>query len=221
MAGVWWEKLIYFTNFFNSECSESGMTRNRKMTKHHPYIVILAAEEAFAGETSNQWYKARFMFNPLSAIWRIYPSSKRSSQWPYDGYIRHGWMTSCGRGRDSATSECFGQGSQETIFVRSSKISLFLPELCSFRRVFCFPRFCKIWRQTFKLWSFWFLRCLGAFFENSALSPGIFLRTLNITTRFFLKISFIFFQSRAGVTCLTAVVISRLSKALSWWYVEN
>ena len=37
-------------NFFNSECSESGMTRNRKMVKTSPYIVILAAEEAFAGE---------------------------------------------------------------------------------------------------------------------------------------------------------------------------
>ena len=44
-----------------------------------------------------------------------------------------------GRGRDSATPECFGRGSQGTIFVRSSKLSLFFPELCSFRRVFLFP----------------------------------------------------------------------------------
>ena len=83
-------------------------------------------------------------------------------------------MTSCGRGRDSATRECFGRGSQGTIFVRSSKLSLFFPELCPFRRVFCFPRFWKIWRQTFKLWGFWFRRCLGGLFENSAPSPGIF-----------------------------------------------
>ena len=83
-------------------------------------------------------------------------------------------MTSCGRGMDSATPECFGRGSQGTIFVRSSKISLFLPELCSFRRVFLFPRFCKIWRQTFELWSFWFRRCLGAFFENFASCQSIF-----------------------------------------------
>ena len=81
---------------------------------------------------------------------------------PYDGYIRHqndhlsGRMTSCGRGRDSATPKCFGRGSRGTIFVRTSKISLFFPELCSFRRVFCFPRFWKIWRQTFKLWGFGF-----------------------------------------------------------------
>ena len=35
-------------------------------------------------------------------------------------------MRSCGRGRDSATPECFGRGSQGTIFVRSSKIISFL-----------------------------------------------------------------------------------------------
>ena len=61
-----------------------------------------------------------------------------------------------------------------------------------------------------KLDLFWKLRFVS----------GHFLRTLNMTTRFFWKFP-LFFQSRAGVTCLTAVVISRLSKALSWWYVEN
>ena len=30
-----------------------------------------------------------------------------------------------------------------------------------------------------------------------------------------------FFQSRAGVTCLSAMVIPRLSKAIWWWYVES
>ena len=134
------------------------------------------------------------------AVWRIYP-------W---------WMTSCGRGRGPATPECFGRGSQGTIFVRSSKLSLFFPELCSFRRVFCFPRFCKIWRQTFEPWGFWFWRCLGALFENCAPSPCIFLRTPTTTTSIFWKFLF-FFRSRASVTCLTAMVI----KALWWWFVEN
>ena len=46
------------------------------------------------------------------------------------------WRTSCKRGRDSATRECFRRGFWGTIFVRSSKLSLFFPELCSFRRVF-------------------------------------------------------------------------------------
>ena len=133
-----------------------------------------------------------FSLNTLSAIWRIYPSSKWSSQWPYDGYIRHGWMRSCERGRDSATPECFGRGSQGTIFVRSSKLSLFFPELCSFQRVFCFPRFCKIWHQTFEPWGFWFRRCLGALFENCAPSPGHFLANSDYDPDLFLKISILF-----------------------------
>ena len=37
-------------------------------------------------------------------------------------------------------SKCFGRGSQGTIFVRSSKLSLFIPELCPFRRVFFVSR---------------------------------------------------------------------------------
>ena len=81
-----------------------------------------------------QWTKMSFGSRSLHA--RIYPSSKWSSQWPYDGYTRHGRMTSCGRGSDSATPECFGRGSQGTIFVRSPKLSLFFSELCAFRRVF-------------------------------------------------------------------------------------
>ena len=77
-------------------------------------------------DLANQvWPFKSALFNPLSATWRIYPSSKWSSQWPYDGYIRHGWMTSCGRGRDSATLECFGRGYRGTIFVRSSKLERF------------------------------------------------------------------------------------------------
>ena len=94
-------------------------------------------------------------------------------------------MTSCGRERGSATPECFGRGSQGTIFVRSSKLSLFFPELCSFRRVFCFPHFCKNWRQTFEPWGFWFRRCLGALFENCALSQGTPTTTTSIFENFF------------------------------------
>ena len=155
--------------------------------------------------------------NPLSAIWRIYPSSKWSTQWPYDGDIRHGWMTTCGRGRNSPTPECFERGSHGTIFVRTSKLSLSFPELCSFRRVFCFPRFCKIWRHRSSLW---FRRCPGALFENCTPSLGIYLRTPGTTASIVLKFP-LFFQSRSGVIYLTAMVIARLRKVLWWWFVEN
>ena len=88
------------------------------------------------------------------------------------------------------------------------------PSYVHFEEFFCFPRFCKIWRQMFEPWGFWFRRCLGALFENCAPSLGIFLRTPTTTQSIFWKFLF-FFQSRAGV-CLTALVIPRLSKAL-WW----
>ena len=73
---------------------------------------------------------------------------------------------------DSATPECFVRGSQGTIFVRSSKISLFFPELCSFRRVICFPRFCKIWHQTFECCSFGFDDALELFWKLQSVTAG-------------------------------------------------
>ena len=129
-------------------------------------------------------------------------------------------MTSCGRGRDSATLECFGRGYRGTIFVRSSKLSLFLPEFCPFEEFFCFPRFWKIWRQMFKLWGFWFRRCFGALFENSARHRAFFCELL-LRPQVFLENFLSFFQSGAGFTSLTAMAIPSLSKALWWWYVKN
>ena len=131
--------------------------------------------------------------NPLSATWRIYPSSKWSSQWPYDGYIRHGWTTSCGRGWDLATLECFWRGYRGTIFVRSSKLSLFFPELCPFRRVFSFPRaFERFGAKCSSSGAFSLDDVWGLFFENFAPSPGIFLRTLTTTTSISWKFPFFF-----------------------------
>ena len=138
-------------------------------------------------------------FNPLSATWRIYPSSKWSSQWPYDGYIRHGWMTSCGRGKDSATLECFGRGYRGTIFVRSSKLSLFLPELCPFRRVFLFPALFKdlapnVQALGLLVWTmFW-----GSFLKTP-LRHRAFLRTLTTTTSISWKFSFLFSKAEPGL----------------------
>ena len=83
-------------------------------------------------------------------------------------------MTSCGRERDLATLECFGRGSQGTIFVRSSKLSLFFPELCPFRRVFCLPRFWKIWRQTTSSGAFGFNDVLELFLKTPLLHQAFF-----------------------------------------------
>ena len=134
-------------------------------------------------------------FHPLSAIWRIYSSSKWSSQWSYDGHIRHGWMTSWESGRDSATPECFVRGSQGTIFVRSSKISLFFPELCSFGRVFCFPRFCKTWHQTFECWSFGFDDALELFWKLRSVTAGHLFANTDDDLEYFLKTTFLFIKA--------------------------
>ena len=61
----------------------------------------------------------------------------------------------------------FGRGSQGTIFVRISKISLYWPEFGSFRRVICFPCFYEIWCQPLERLSFLFpWRCVGGLYET-------------------------------------------------------
>ena len=133
----------------------------------------------------------RLSLNPLSAIWRIYPSSKWSSQWPYDGYIRHGLMTSCGCGRDSATLECFGQGSQGTIFVRRSKISLFFRELCSFRRVFVSRVFVRFGAKRSSAGAFGFDDVLELFLKLRSVTVHLFANS-DYELEYFLKITFLF-----------------------------
>ena len=127
-------------------------------------------------------------------------------------------MTSCGRGRDSATRECFGRSSQGTIFVRSSKLSLFFPELCPFRRVFLFPALLKdlapnvqalgLLVPTMSWRSFCPLRSVTGhfFFANSDY--------MDYDHKYFFEKFLSFFQNRADVTCLTAMAIPKLSKAL-------
>ena len=81
-------------------------------------------------------------------------------------------MTSCGRGRDSATPECFGRGEGRFSFKARNDLFSF-QSYVRFEEFYCFTRFWKIWRQTFKLLRFWFRRCLGGIFENFAPSPSI------------------------------------------------
>ena len=139
------------------------------------------------------------------AVWRIYPSWVNEKLWAWEG-VGHSGMFWARLSRDDFRSKL--------------EIISFLSRVMFISKSFLFPALCKIWRQTFEQWGFWFRRCLGALFENCARSLGIFLRTPTTTTSIFWKFLF-FFLSRAGVTCLTALVIPRLSKALWWWFVEN
>ena len=140
------------------------------------------------------------------AVWRIYPSRVNDKLWAWEG-LGHSGMFWARLSRDDFRSKL-------------EIISFPFGVMSVSKSLFASPRFWKIWRQMFKLWGFWFRRCVGALFENSAPSPGIFLRTLTTTTSISLKF-LSFFQSRVGFTCLTAMAIPSLSKALWWWYVEN
>ena len=114
------------------------------------------------------------------AVWRIYPSwvNDRLRAWEGLGH-----------------SEIFWARLSRDDFRSKLEIISFLSRVMSVSKsFFCFPRFWKIWRQMFKLWGFWFRRCFGALFENSAPSPGIFLRTLTTTTSISWKFPFFFFS---------------------------
>ena len=101
-------------------------------------------------------------------------------------------MTSCGRGRDSATLECFGRGYRGTIFVRSSKLSLFFPELCPFRRVFFVSRaFERFGAKCSSSGAFGFGDVLGLFLKTPLLHRAFFANS-DYDHKYFSKISFLF-----------------------------
>ena len=156
---------------------------------------------SYGGLIPSGWERTRIKLeskpvNPLSAIWRIYPSSKWSSQWPYDGYICHGWMTSCGRGRDSATRKCFGRGSRGTIFGRSSILSLFFAELCPFWRAsfFVSRAFERFGAKRSSFWAFGFDDVLEVFLK-SPLRHRAFFANSEYDHEYFWKLPFFFSKS--------------------------
>ena len=133
---------------------------------------------------------ASVQINPLSATWRIYPSSKWSSQWPYDGYIRHGWMTSCGLGRDSATVwNVLGEAIEGRFSFEARNYLFSFRSYVRFEEFFfCFPRFERFGAKCSSSGAFWFRRCFGAllktplrhraFFCELLLRPQVFLENV-------------------------------------------
>ena len=109
---------------------------------------------------------------------------------PYDGYIRHqndhlsGRMTDisvmgewqvAGVGGTWPLRNVLGEAREGRFSFEAQNYLFSFQSYVRFEEFFfCFPRFWKIWRQTFKLWSFWFRQCLGGLFENSAPSLGLF-----------------------------------------------
>ena len=140
------------------------------------------------------------------AVWRIYPSwvNDKLRAWEGFGHSRNFWAR---LSRDDFRSKL-------------EIISFLSRDMTFSKSFFVFPRFWKIWRQTFKLWGFWFRRCLGGLFENSAPSPGIFLRTPTTTTSNFWKFSFFFFpKSRCYFP--DSYGDPQAEQSTWWWYVIN
>ena len=143
------------------------------------------------------------------AVWRIYLSwlNDKLRAWEGFGHSRMFWAR---LSRDDFRSKL--------------EIISFLSRVMSVSKSFCcFPRF---WRFGAKLqalrllvstmpWrSFWKLRSVtGHFFANSD--------DMDYDHKYFFENFLSFSQNRAGGTCLTAVAIPKLSKALWWWNIEN
>ena len=140
------------------------------------------------------------------AIWRIYPSWVNDKLWAWEG-LGHSGMFWARLSRDDFLSKL------EIISFPSRVMSVS-------KSFFLFPALLKDLAPNVQalgllvsamFWgSFWKHRCV----------TGHFLRTLTTTTSISWKF-LSFLKSRGGFTCLTAMAIPSLSKALWWWYVEN
>ena len=156
------------------------------------------------------------------AVWRIYPSwvNDKLQAWEGLGYSRILWAR---LSRDDFRSKL--------------KIISFLSRVMSVSKSFFVSRaFERFGAKRSSSWAFGFNDVLEAFlktplrhqafFGNSffwwRIYPSCGTRNWELRPRVFWKFSFFFFfQSRAGVTWLTAIAIPRLSKALWLWYFEN
>ena len=111
------------------------------------------------------------------AVWRISVMGEEQ--------VAGAWKALC-------HSEMFWARLSRDEFRSKLEIISFLSRVMSVSKsCFCSPCFSKIWRPTFKLWGFWFRRCMGGILENSAQSPGNFYNS-DYNHEYFLKIFFLF-----------------------------
>ena len=131
---------------------------------------------------------------------------------PHDGYIRHqndhlsGRMTDisvmgewqvAGVGGTRPLKNVLGEALKGRFSFEARNYLFSFQSYVRFEEFFCFPRFWKIWRQMFKLWGFWFRRCFGGSFWNSARSPGIFFCELWLRPQVFLENFLSFFPKQS------------------------
>ena len=115
------------------------------------------------------------------AVWRIYPSWVNDKLRAWEGLGHSGMFWAHGR------------GSRGTIFVRSSKLSLFFPELFPFRRAFFFVSraFERFGSKCSSSGAFELDDVLGLFLKTP-LRHRAFFANFDYDHKYFLKISFLF-----------------------------
>ena len=165
---------------------------------------------------------------------------ERNDQWltrwvPYDGYIRHqndhlsGRMTDisvmgewqvAGVGGTRPLRNVLGEALEGRFSFEARNYLFSFQSYVRFEEFYCFPRFERFGAKRSSSWDFGFDDVSGVFLRTPLRHRAFFCK-LQLRPRVFFENFLSFFQSKAGVTCLTAMVISRLSKALWWWHVEN
>ena len=154
---------------------------------------------------------------------------------PYDGYIRHqndhlsGRMTDIsvmgewqvvGVGGARPLRNVLDEALRERFSFEARNYLFSFPSYVHLEEFFVSRAFATFGAKRSSPGAFGFDDVLELFWKT-ALRHLAFSCELRLRPRVFFENFFSFFQSRAGVTCLTAMAIPRLSKALWWWFVEN
>ena len=140
------------------------------------------------------------------AVWRIYPSWVNDKLRAWEG-LGHSGMFWARLSRDDFRSKL--------------EIISFLSRVMSVSKSFIVSRaFERFGAKRSSSWAF-SSDDVSRVFLKTPLRHRAFFCELRLRPRVFFENFLSFFQSKADVTCLKAKVISRLSKALWWWHVEN
>ena len=141
------------------------------------------------------------------AVWRINPSWVNDKLLAWEG-LGHSEMFWARLSRDDFRSKL--------------EIISFLSRVMSVSKSFIVScAFERFGAKRSSSWAFTFDDVSRVFLKTPLRHWAFFCELRLYDHQYFSKNFLSFFQSKAGVTCLKAKVISRLSKALWWWHVEN
>ena len=154
---------------------------------------------------------------------------------PHDGYIRHqndhlsGHMTDIsamgewqvvGVGGTRPLWNVLGEAIEGRISFEARNYLFSSRSYVRFEEFFVSRAFERFGAKCSSSGAFGFDDVLGLFLKTPLRHRAFFCELL-LRPQVFLENFLSFFQSRAGFTCLTAMAIPSLSKALWWWYIEN